>query len=98
MTVRAAVLLEVGRPAPYADSRPIEIQDLTLDPPGPGEVLVRGGGTGLCPPDLSVRDGPPPRPLPMVLGHEAAGEVVELGSGVDEFAVGDHVVMSFVPA
>lgn len=98
MTVRAAVLLELGRPAPYADSRPIEVQDLVLDPPGPGEVLVRIGATGLCHSDLSVVNGSRSRPLPMVLGHEAAGEVVELGRGVDEFVVGDHVVMSFVPA
>ncbi|MFD9739875.1 zinc-dependent alcohol dehydrogenase family protein [Umezawaea sp. NPDC059074] len=98
MTVRAAVLLETGRPAPYAESRPIEVQDLVLDPPGPGEVLIRVGATGLCHSDLSVVNGSRPRPLPMVLGHEAAGEVVELGPGVEDFAVGDHVVMSFVPA
>ena len=52
---------------------------------------------GLCHSDLSVIDGSRPRPLPMVLGHEAAGEVVELGEGVAGFAVGDHVVFSFVP-
>jgi Zn-dependent alcohol dehydrogenase len=98
MTVRAAVLLEVGRPGPYASSLPIEVQELELDPPGPGEVLIRVGATGLCHSDLSVVNGSRPRPVPMVLGHEAAGEVVELGFGVEDFAVGDHVVMSFVPA
>jgi alcohol dehydrogenase len=98
MTVRAAVLTALSRPTPYAESRPIEIQDLVLDPPGPGEMLIRVGATGLCHSDLSVINGSRPRPLPMVLGHEAAGEVVELGPGGSDFAVGDHVVMSFVPA
>ncbi|PRY37447.1 zinc-dependent alcohol dehydrogenase family protein [Umezawaea tangerina] len=99
MTVRAAVLTELGLPGPYADSRPIRVQELALDPPGPGEMLVKVGATGLCHSDLSVVNGSRPRPLPMVLGHEAAGEVVELGQGAEaEFAVGDHVVMSFVPA
>jgi alcohol dehydrogenase len=98
MTVRAAVLTALNQPTPYAESRPIEIQDLVLDPPGPGEMLIRVGATGLCHSDLSVINGSRPRPLPMVLGHEAAGEVVELGPGTSDFAVGDHVVMSFVPA
>ncbi len=94
---RAAVLVESGRPAPYADSRPLEIADLRLDPPGPGELLVRIGAAGLCHSDLSFINGSRPRPLPMALGHEAAGEVVETGTGT-EFAPGDHVVLAFVPA
>lgn len=94
---RAAVLVESGRPAPYADSRPLEIAELRLDPPGPGELLVRVRAAGLCHSDLSVINGSRPRPLPMALGHEAAGEVVEAGEGA-EFAPGDHVVLAFVPA
>jgi Zn-dependent alcohol dehydrogenase len=86
---RGAVLTGVGRP--------LEIVDLELDPPGPGELLVRVHATGLCHSDLSVIDGSRIRPLPMVLGHEAAGEVVEAGPNA-EFAPGDHVVLSFVPA
>ncbi|NDU76685.1 alcohol dehydrogenase catalytic domain-containing protein [Actinomadura sp. DSM 109109] len=98
MTVtRAAVLVESGRPAPYAGSRPLEITELRLDPPGHGELLVRIGAAGLCHSDLSVINGSRPRPLPMALGHEAAGEVVETGPGT-EFAPGDHVVLAFVPA
>ncbi|MFC6886711.1 MULTISPECIES: zinc-binding dehydrogenase [Actinomadura] len=97
MRTRSAVLVESGRPAPYAASRPVEIAELDLDPPGPGELLIRVGAAGLCHSDLSVINGSRPRPLPMALGHEAAGEVVETGEGT-EFAPGDHVVLAFVPA
>ena len=98
MRVRGAVLREMGLPAPYAESRPLEVAELELDGPGPGELLVRVGAAGLCHSDLSVIDGSRPRVMPMVLGHEAAGEVVETGEGVGDFTVGDHVVMAFVPA
>lgn len=98
MKINAAVLREVGKPQPYADSQPLRIEPITLDPPGPGEVLVRIRAAGLCHSDLSVINGDRPRPVPMVLGHEAAGEVVELGAGVDDLAPGDHVVLIFVPS
>ncbi|MBI5104468.1 MAG: zinc-dependent alcohol dehydrogenase family protein [Solirubrobacterales bacterium] len=98
MRVRGAVLREMGLPAPYAESRPLEVVELELAPPGPGELLVKVGAAGLCHSDLSVIDGSRPRVMPMVLGHEAAGEVVGLGEGVGDFAVGDHVVLAFVPA
>jgi alcohol dehydrogenase len=84
-------------PAPYADSRPLSVEEVDLEPPGTGEVLVRNVAAGLCHSDLSVVDGARPRPLPMVLGHEAAGVVEEVGEGVDLFAPGDHVVYSYVP-
>jgi Zn-dependent alcohol dehydrogenase len=96
-SVRAAVLREMGLPAPYAQSRPLEIATLELDPPGPGELAIRVGAAGLCHSDLSVIDGSRPRVMPMVLGHEAAGEVIEVGPDVSGFAVGDHVVLAFVP-
>jgi Zn-dependent alcohol dehydrogenase len=95
---RGAVLREMGLPAPYARSRPPDVVELELDPPGPGQLLVRVGAAGLCHSDLSVIDGSRPRVMPMVLGHEAAGEVVEVGPAVDGFAPGDHVVLAFVPA
>ena len=98
MTVRAAVLREMGLPAPYAESRPLDVAELELDPPGPGELRVRVGAAGLCHSDLSVIDGSRPRVMPMALGHEAAGEVVEVGAEVGDFQVGDHVVLAFVPA
>jgi Zn-dependent alcohol dehydrogenase len=97
MRIRGAVLREMGLPAPYAESRPLDIAEVELDPPGPGELLVRVRAAGLCHSDLSVIDGSRPRVMPMVLGHEAAGEVVETGSEVTGFRPGDHVVMSFVP-
>ncbi len=83
---------------PYAQSQPLEVAEVELDPPGPGEVLIRIRAAGLCHSDLSVMDGTRPRPLPMVLGHEAAGVVEELGAGVTDLAVGDHVVTAFVPS
>lgn len=98
MRIRAAVLETMGAPPPYATSRPLRVQEVDLDPPGPGEVLVRIAAAGLCHSDLSVINGDRPRPLPMVLGHEAAGIVEELGPGVDDLARGDHVVLVFVPA
>ena len=98
MRTRAAVLRETGRPAPYAQSRPLSIEAFELDPPGPGEVLVRVRAAGLCHSDLSVIDGNRPRPVPMVLGHEAAGVVEAIGPGVAGLAPGDHVVAAFVPS
>ena len=98
MKVRAAVLREIGRPAPFAKSQPLGIEEIDLDPPGPGEVLVRIRAAGLCHSDLSVIDGNRPRPMPMVLGHEAAGVVEAVGSRVTHLAPGDHVVAAFVPS
>lgn len=98
MKIQAAVLRQSGLPAPYADSKPLGLESVELDPPGPGEVLVRVRAAGLCHSDLSVIDGNRPRPLPMVLGHEVAGVVEELGAGVDDLQRGDHVVASFVPS
>lgn len=97
MKVRAAVLREMGRPAPYAESRPLEIEEIELGTPGPGEVLVRIRAAGLCHSDLSVVDGSRPRVMPMVLGHEAAGDVEQVGPGVEGLAPGDRVVFAFVP-
>ena len=98
ITTRAAVLRSMGAAHPYADSRPLSIETVVLDPPGPGEVLVAIKAAGLCHSDLSVINGDRPRPLPMALGHEAAGVVEQLGEGVTDLAVGDHVVMVFMPS
>ncbi|HVL41101.1 MAG TPA: zinc-dependent alcohol dehydrogenase family protein [Brevundimonas sp.] len=98
MQTTAAVLRTMGAARPYADSRPLSIETVTLDAPGPGEVLVAIKAAGLCHSDLSVINGDRPRPLPMALGHEAAGVVEALGDGVTDLAVGDHVVMVFMPS
>ena len=98
MKIRAAVLNQSPVAAPYAQSQPLRIEELDLAPPEHGEVLVRVRAAGLCHSDLSVIDGNRPRPVPMVLGHEAAGEIVEAGPGVDDLKPGDRVVMVFVPS
>lgn len=98
MRVRGAVLREMGLDPPYAESRPLEVVELDLDPPGPGELLVDVRAAGLCHSDLSVIDGSRPRVMPMVLGHEAAGVVLEVGLEVTDFEPGDHVVLAFVPS
>jgi alcohol dehydrogenase len=97
MTIRckAAVLRAIGAPRPYAKSKPLSIEEVNLAPPKPVELLVRIAGAGLCHSDLSVINGDRPRPVPMVLGHEGAGEVVEVGAAVDDVRVGDHVVFQF---
>ncbi len=98
MKVRAAVLREMGLPAPYEESRPLTIEEVELDPPQHGEVLVKIHAAGLCHSDLSAINGDRPWPMPIVVGHEAAAEVVELGAGVKDLAVGDHVVLIFRPS
>jgi alcohol dehydrogenase len=98
MKIRAAVLNRMGAEAPYAVSKPLRIETLDLDGPGRDEVLVRIGAAGLCHSDLSVINGDRPRPMPMALGHESAGIVEALGEDVTDLAVGDHVVMVFMPS
>ena len=97
MQIVGAVLERSGAPAPFAQSKPFTVGPLELDGPGPGEVLVRIEAAGVCHSDLSVVDGNRVRPTPMLLGHEAAGIVESLGDTVDDLAVGDRVVMTFLP-
>ena len=98
MKIRAAVLETIGASAPYAHSQPLKIREVELAPPGHGEVLIRIRAAGLCHSDLSVISGDRPRPVPMVLGHESAGEVVECGPGITDLAPGDRVVLVFMPS
>ena len=97
MRITGAVLEEVGRPGPWSRTRPLTIGELELDPPGPGEVLVEISAAGVCHSDLSVVNGDRARPVPMLLGHEASGHVTALGNGVGGLAVGQQVVMTFLP-
>jgi alcohol dehydrogenase len=98
MKIRAAVLDRMGAPAPYAGSKPLRITEVELAPPGRDEILVKIAAAGLCHSDLSVINGGRPRPMPMALGHEAAGVVAALGEDVSDLAVGDHVIMVFMPS
>ena len=98
MKTKAAVLHNAEQPLPYANSQPMVIEEIELDGPGEGEVLVEVKGAGLCHSDLSVINGSRPRPMPMVLGHEASGIVREVGQGVYGFAPDDHVIFTFIPS
>ena len=89
MKTKAAVVYEPGKP--------IEIEELDLDGPRDGEVLIRYTYAGLCHSDVHVQHGDLEARLPMVLGHEGAGIVEEVGPGVTRVAPGDHVVCSFIP-
>jgi Zn-dependent alcohol dehydrogenase len=97
MRITGAVLEEVGRQGPFSTTHPITVQDLELDPPGENEVLVRIEAAGLCHSDLSVVDGNRPRPVPMLLGHESAGIVEEVGTNVGDLHAGQRVIMTFLP-
>lgn len=89
MQARAAVLRQTGRP--------LSIETVEVGPVAPGDVLVRVRAASLCHTDLEAIEGALAVQLPAVLGHEAAGEVVELGAGVTDLAIGDHVVLSWNP-
>ena len=89
MKTQAAVVYEPGKP--------IEIEELELDKPQEGEVLIRYTHAGLCHSDVHVAHGDLEARLPMVLGHEGAGVIEEVGPGVTRVKVGDHVVCSFIP-
>jgi alcohol dehydrogenase len=98
MRITAAVLDASGLPQPYAASAPLRIAAMELAAPRAGELLVEILAAGLCHSDLSVVNGDRRRPTPMVLGHEAAAKVLATGSPESGFAVGDHVVLTFLPA
>jgi S-(hydroxymethyl)glutathione dehydrogenase/alcohol dehydrogenase len=77
-------------------NQPVVVETITVDSPQRGEVTIRIAACGVCHSDLSATNGTIPLPPPLVLGHEAAGEVVEVGEGVASLKVGDHVVSSFI--
>jgi Zn-dependent alcohol dehydrogenase len=93
----AAVLRAVAD-RPYGETRPLVLEEVELGAPRAGELLVRIAAAGVCHSDVSVVDGSRVRPLPMALGHEAAGVVEEVGPGVRDVKAGDHVVLTFVPS
>lgn len=88
--ISAAVLFDYGRP--------VEVSEVSLDDPGPGEVLVEMRASGVCHSDWHAVTGHLPLPLPLVLGHEGAGVVRTVGPGVTRLVPGDRVVLSWLPA
>jgi Zn-dependent alcohol dehydrogenase len=85
---RAAICRELNKP--------VVVEEITVEPPKRGEVTLKLGACGVCHSDLSATNGTLAMQLPLILGHEAAGEVVEVGPEVKGLAVGDHVVSSFI--
>ncbi|MFP5322746.1 MAG: alcohol dehydrogenase catalytic domain-containing protein, partial [Acidimicrobiia bacterium] len=101
MKTRAAILWEANSDW--------SVEEIDLDPPQTGEVLIKLVGSGLCHSDEHLRTGDMVVPqetadmlglkqFPIIGGHEGAGEVVEVGPGVTSLQVGDHVVLGFIPA
>src|SRR2546430_9111956 len=82
----------------YAAGKPLEIVTLDLDGPKAGEVLIQIKATGVCHTDEFTRSGADPEGLfPVILGHEGAGVVVDVGTGVTSVAAGDHVIPLYIP-
>ncbi len=90
MKMKAAVM--------YAPRKPLVVEEVELDPPKVGEVLVKMVASGICHSDVHYYAGDVPIGLPVILGHEGAGEVAEVGEGVKSVKPGDKVVLSFFPA
>ena len=88
--MRAAVFVGVEQPLAIENVKPAE--------PGPGDVVVEIGASGVCHSDLSIMRGYVPLPPGVILGHEGTGRVVEVGKDVTKVRKGDRVVASFVPA
>jgi NDMA-dependent alcohol dehydrogenase len=87
---KAAILWEVNSPW--------SVEEIDLDPPGHGEVLVKIAASGMCHSDEHLVTGDLPFALPIIGGHEGAGVVQEVGEGVSWLAPGDHVVFGFIPS
>jgi S-(hydroxymethyl)glutathione dehydrogenase/alcohol dehydrogenase len=90
MQANAAVL--------YEAKKPLVVEEVELLEPGPHEVQVRWVANGVCHSDLHVMTGDYPHPLPVILGHEAAGVVEKIGPGVETVTPGDHVCSSYIPS
>ncbi len=82
----------------YGVNQPLVVEDVELDPPHAGEVMVKLHATGVCHSDVHSLTGDLPREWPVLLGHEGAGEIVEVGEGVTRFEKGDHVILTFLPS
>jgi S-(hydroxymethyl)glutathione dehydrogenase/alcohol dehydrogenase len=89
--MRAAVLHSID------DGKIVISDDVVAVGPGPGQVRIRVRAAGVCHSDLSARNGGLPQPVPAILGHEAAGDVIEVGDGVTGLAAGDRVIVNWLP-
>ena len=89
MTMRAAVMQQT--------KQPLTIRDVELGPLKPGDVLVKIGASSICHTDLEVLEGELKYPLPIILGHEAAGTIAEVGADVSDLSVGDMVALHWNP-
>ncbi|MEK4131108.1 alcohol dehydrogenase catalytic domain-containing protein [Solibacillus sp. FSL W8-0474] len=98
MKTKAAVLYEVNTEMPFRKSVPLKIEEVELMEPGIGEVVIKVMAAGLCQSDISVIKGSIERPLPMIIGHEAAGVVYKTGEGVTGLKAGDKVITTFIPS
>lgn len=98
MKMKAAVIREMGLQQPYSESKPITIEEVEIAQPQERELLIQVKAASLCHSDLSTINGNRPRQMPMILGHEAAGIVVECGDGVTDIEPGDHVALVFAPS
>ena len=81
----------------FKPNEPLQVVECELDPPKAGEVRVKMKASGVCQSDWHIMNGDWPSPMPIVPGHEAAGEVAEVGAGVTTVKPGDHVIFSFRP-
>jgi S-(hydroxymethyl)glutathione dehydrogenase/alcohol dehydrogenase len=90
MKTEAAICWGIGKPW--------SVEEIELDPPGPGEVLVRMVASGLCHSDDHLITGDAPMPTPIIGGHEGAGIVESVGTGIAGLQPGDHVVLAFIPS
>ena len=95
---KAAVIRTNSAKRPYAESLPLSVEEILIEPPRENEVLVKIHGAGLCHSDLSVINGSRIMQLPLVIGHEGSGEIVELGAAIKDVNIGDHVVFQFSPS
>ena len=90
MRMKAAVL--------YEAKKPLVIEEIELDPPKAGEVLIKMSATGVCHSDVHYYTGDLPRDFPVILGHEGAGVVAGVGPGVTDLQEGDHAILTFLPS
>src|SRR5262245_46675523 len=82
----------------YEVNKPLVVEELDVLEPGPHEVLVRYAANGVCHSDLHVMTGDYPHPLPVVLGHEAAGVIMKVGARLESVKAGDHICSSYIPS